>query len=60
VGKVKSIVDKIDDVTVLPNGQVRHNLLRVARRNKDYRKEQRRFKVQIKQGLRKVKNIKYF
>ena len=48
IGKVRSIQDKIDDITIREDGTVVHNYLRVSKSNTEYRIQKKRLKRHIK------------
>jgi hypothetical protein len=47
LGKIRSILDKIDDIKVLEDGRVKHNYLRVSMKTPDLKKLRKKYKKLI-------------
>jgi predicted nucleic acid-binding Zn-ribbon protein len=48
IGKVRSVLDKIDDISVLEDGRVIHNYLRLSQPTPDYKKLKYKLRRRIK------------
>lgn len=47
IGKVQSMNDKIDSITLREDGTVVHNILRLAERNRNYRRHRKIYRNEI-------------